>query len=372
MKFKIQRDVLVNSLKNVNNFINNEAINPALSGVNIEIKDQKLIISATDGSNTYREMITDVITEGEGTILVKCKLLFNIVSRLDNTEVTINKIDDAIIQISTQPKFSCELNLFDASLFPVIPYNYEGWNKITLNYDTIQNINDRVLPFVLQSTNNQNQRSVLGIHFKTLDEKQMECIGCDSIRVGYYKFDYEGDNVEFTVGPEMIKTALDILNTKKCKTLDVYLNQQNCILSINNTLIKFGLIGGIYPNVINTLLAPQKYKFTIKWDDLYNALNRGSVFALTELNPITNLKLSNNKLSVKFVSQESGNSFEEIEVSNSNVDQAEFKLNHKIFIDLISRIKADTITFNFNGEYSHLIITSENPYFINLITQRRV
>ena len=157
MKFKIQRDVLVNSLKNVNNFINNEAINPALSGVNIEIKNSKLVISATDGSNTYREIISDVITEGEGAILVKCKLLFNIVSRLDNTEITINQIDDAIIQISTQPKFSCELNLFDASLFPVIPYNYEGWNKITLTYDTIQNINDRVLPFILQSTNDQNK-----------------------------------------------------------------------------------------------------------------------------------------------------------------------------------------------------------------------
>ncbi|MCQ2956381.1 MAG: hypothetical protein MJ233_00460 [Mycoplasmoidaceae bacterium] len=229
------------------------------------------------------------------------------------------------------------------------------------------NISQRVKPFVSVSYSSTNP-SVNGILFNPVDEKQMECVASDSFRMGYYKFDYEGDSVKFVIEPKAIDMAVDILTSTKNKTLDIYLSDKECILNINEILIKFSLYNKEkYPNIINAILSTQKHSFTVKLNDLCNALNRGSVLVANEQRPIANFKIENNKLNIKFISNETGNSFEEIDLINSNIDSFEFKLNQKLLLPLLNTIKTENVTFNFNGSNSHIIISTENPYFLNLI-----
>lgn len=370
MKFTIKKNVLVDCLKNINSLIDSNNLNPNLSAVHIKTQDNKLMFIATNGSSSYQQTISEAEIKTPGDILVKAKLLYNYISKIDQPTITINQIDERILQINT-PKSSSEINLIDDSSFPILDFSFDNWKKVTLTIDTLLNISQRVKPFVSVSYSSTNP-SVNGILFNPVDEKQMECVASDSFRMGYYKFDYEGDSVKFVIEPKAIDMAVDILTSTKNKTLDIYLSDKECILNINEILIKFSLYNKEkYPNIINAILSTQKHSFTVKLNDLCNALNRGSVLVANEQRPIANFKIENNKLNIKFISNETGNSFEEIDLINSNIDSFEFKLNQKLLLPLLNTIKTENVTFNFNGSNSHIIISTENPYFLNLIVPWR-
>lgn len=369
MKFVIKKNILVDCLKNINSLIDSNNLNPTLSAVHIKSKDGKLYFIATNGAASYQQIISDVKIEKPGDILVKAKLLYSYISKIDQEEITINQIDDRILQINTPSSYS-EINLIDDSSFPILDFSFENWKKITISYDTLLNISQRIKPFVSSPFSNTNL-ATSGISFNPVDEKQMECVSSDSLRMAYYKFDYSGDGVKFVIEPKAIDMAVEILTTTKNKSIDLYLSEKECILNINDTLIKFSLFKNTYPNIINAILSSQKHSFTLKLNDLANSLNRGSVFVATEKRPIANFKIENKKLNIKFISSETGNSSEEITLSECNVDNFEVKLNQKLLLSLINTIKAENITFSFNNSNSPIIISSDNPYFLNLIVPLR-
>ncbi|MCQ2747829.1 MAG: hypothetical protein MJ223_00910 [Mycoplasmoidaceae bacterium] len=125
MKFVVKKSLLVNSLKNINNLIDSNNLNPTLSAVHIKSVDNKLLLVATNGSSSYQELISDVKIEQPGDILVKAKFLYNYVTKLDQENITINQIDEKILQINT-PKSSSEIILIDDSSFPIIDFEYKG------------------------------------------------------------------------------------------------------------------------------------------------------------------------------------------------------------------------------------------------------
>lgn len=369
MKITIKKTILSNALKNVNSIINQNNMNLILTGVYIKTLDNSLQLICSNGSTNFQQIIKDVKIEKPGQILIKARILYDIVNKLNTEEVTLTQIEDSILHIQT-PNYSSDVNLLDIFSYPSFKFDHDGWQKITLSSDTIFNISSKIKPFVSQTDNNQ-YTITRGILFNPIDEKNMEAISSDGIRIAYYKFDYTGAAVKFVADTEFINFADSILTNVKNKSIDLYIQNKKLILFINDTTIVFNLFDNNYPNITKTLFAEQKYFFTIKTNDLLNALNRGVPFVSTDRNPTANLKFENNKLTIKFISPEVGNSFEEIDIINKNVENFEVKLNQKLFAELITTIKSETITFKFNGSHSHLLICSENPYFLNLIVPLR-
>lgn len=368
MKFKIKREILSNALKNVNEIINPNNMNPMLSGVLIKAENNSIQLIGTDSAN-YQQIIDNINVEKNGQILVKAKVLYNIVSSLKEDEIELNQIEDNILHIQTQT-FSSDINLLDSFSFPNMSFVIDGWEKITLNIDTIFNIYSKIRPFVTQQ--NSSQFSIMhGILFNPIDEKTMESVASDGIRIAYHKFDYQGKGIKFVVDPIVIEFANSILTTTKNKTIDFYIKDRKCALHINNTTIIFNLYENNYQNIISPLFTDQKYSFTVKLNDLYTAIIRGNEFVVGEKNPAVNIKIENNKLIIKFISNEVGSSFEELPIIKTNIQNFDLKINQKKLAELISTIDSETITFNFNGPLTPIVISSENPYFINLILPLR-
>ncbi|MCQ3907438.1 MAG: hypothetical protein MJ219_01445 [Mycoplasmoidaceae bacterium] len=125
MKFTIKKNIILDCLKNINTLIDTTNVNPTLSAVHIKADQNKLIFIATNGSAKYQQTIKEVkITDG-GDILVEAKLLYSYISKINQEDITINQIDEKILQIHTQ-KFSCEINLIDDSSFPILTFEYEN------------------------------------------------------------------------------------------------------------------------------------------------------------------------------------------------------------------------------------------------------
>ena len=108
-----------------------------------------------------------------------------------------------------------------------------------------------------------------GILFNPINEKNMECVASDGIRIAYYKFDYEGASIKFVADPNVIEFANSLLNTTKNKTIDFYIKDRKCALFLNNTTIIFNLYENNYQNIISPLFNEQKYSFTVKFFFIY-------------------------------------------------------------------------------------------------------
>ena len=366
MKFSIEKKIIFEALKNANTIINNENdINLILSSIHFEISNVAIILTATNGNNSFKQTINKAKIEEEGSFLVKAKFIFNIIAKIEEKEIEFNQIDTNILQIKTT-NFSCAINLIEKYSFPLIDFNYSNWTKISLKKDNVDNIVKKLIMF-LPTTYDDRFNCINGILFNCLDNNYLECITTNRVVVGYYKFKYLGDKIKFVIDAQSIKVVNDIFLNQVETNVDVYTNEQKVIFKFTNILLSFSLYDNNYPQIVDKILAKQNYHFTIDTNKLLKALNRGSLFVTNDPKPIANFMISDTTLNIKFNSIEVGNSFEEIKFIEKNIGFIEIKLNQKMICQIISTIDSPLVTFNCNGKNTPIIITTENKNFVNLI-----
>lgn len=374
MKLIIKKNLILEALKNVNSIINVNNLNPILSSVLIKTEDDKLIITATNGTNSYLQTISDVKIKKEGEILVRAKFLYNIISKIEHQEIEINQLDEKLLEVKTV-NFSCEINLIEQRSFPIIDFNYQNLTKIVLTQDVMTNIASKITPFC---STGDTYLTLEGILFENINSKNMECISTNKATASYYCFNYqlqeqntinEGD-IKFVIAPEAIKIVLEILSSRKIKEFDLFANDKKCIFKIQDTLLSFVLYENNtypFPDIADKLLAKPKYSFTVKTHDLLLALQRGCLFVNNEAQPTVKFHIGDKTLDIKFASYDVGSSFEQITFEDKNIGFLNFTLNPKMLVQIIASINMPEVTFNCDNESSPIIISTKNKYFINLI-----
>lgn len=366
MKFYIEKKTIYEALKNANTVVGNENdINLILSSIYFQITNDAIILMATNGNNSFKQIIKEVKVEEDGSFLVKAKFIFNIIAKIEEKEIEFNQIDSNILQIKTS-SFMCAINLIEKYSFPAIDFDYLNWKKISLEKDNVDNIVKKLITF-LPTTYDDRFNSINGILFNCCDNNYLECITTNRIVVGYYKFKYFGDKIKFIIDAQAIKIVNDVFMNQTEKNVDVYTNDKKVIFKFNNILLSFSLYDDNYPQIVDKILAKQNYHFTVETNKLLKALNRGSLFVTNDPKPIANFVISDTTLNIKFNSIEIGNSFEEIKFIEKNIGFIEIKLNQKMICQIISTIDSPLVTFNCNGKNMPIIITTENKEFVNLI-----
>lgn len=132
--------------------VNNDDIRPAMSGVFFEMKDNKLILVATDAHRLVRYIKADIDPQNEGGVIVPRKSLHQLKSNILTEETAKIKYNDKHMFVITD---SLELNcrLIDQR-FPdyrvVIPA--DNPYKLTLNKEELNSALRRVSIFAQKST----------------------------------------------------------------------------------------------------------------------------------------------------------------------------------------------------------------------------
>ncbi len=366
MKFTITKKAITEALKNANAIVGNENdINLVLSSIHFDVKNGTVVLTATNGNNSFRQTIKDVKTDEDGCFLVKAKFIYNIISKIEEKEIEFNQIDANILQIKTI-NFSCVINLIEKYSFPLIDFDFSNWKKITLKKENVDNIVKKLIMF-LPTTFDDRFNCINGVLFNCLDDNYLECITTNRIVVGYYKFKYFGDKIKIVVDAQSIKIVNDVFLNQTNVNVEVYTNNKKVIFKFENILLSFSLYDNNYPQITDKIFTKQNYHFTIETNKLLKALNRGSLFVANDPKPIANFVISDKTLNIKFNSIEIGNSFEEINFIEKNIGFIEIKLNQKMISQIISTIDSAKVTFNCNGKNLPIIITTENKNFVNLI-----
>jgi len=105
MKIIIKRSALLNALKFCNNIISGILTNPTLLGILFEVKDNEVVLTCSNGTISGQYKIEDtklIETIKPGKILIRARLLLNVISKLKESDITIEQVDSSVIRITTQ------------------------------------------------------------------------------------------------------------------------------------------------------------------------------------------------------------------------------------------------------------------------------
>lgn len=358
MKLKIKKDLLLNALDNVSKALSNKNIIPILSGIKIELKDEKLTLIASDNDITIKTTLNksdDLIIEDEGSVVIKGKYILDIVRKLKVEFINIEILEDQKILIYTDNS-NFNLNGISASEYPEI--------NLSESQDIV-NIKVSDFKSMIFQTNYacslDEARIVLnGVNVST-SGKTLECSATDSYRLAIRKIDINDDiknDVNIIIPSKNLNELMKILPTEDNSNMEIHIFNNKILFKIDNLIFQSRLITGSYPNTKNLL--PKETLFDLKLDknEFYNMVDRASVLNNDKDNNVITLELKNKILKITSNSLEVGNVEETLNVDSE--EEIKISFSGRYMMDALRTIKSSNVILSFVGDVNPILLKEDN------------
>ncbi len=370
MKFTINKESLLNKLKFCNEIVDSSSINPILSNLLINVNEDNIEFICSNQLISSKTTIKNNISIfSTGNILIKTNLLFNIISKINEDKITFDLVDNSIIHISTN-KFTLDLNVLESYSYPVINFSFENKNKITINKQLFNKITNKTSLTVLESSDQTNIFTGINLNSNRLDNK-IEILSTDSYHLSYLQEDFTNDKFDITLSLKVVKLINSLLKESK-SDCNFYLDQNNILFEINNTIISTRLLDGKYHSSPYKILQnTYPYSFTTSKKEMIDSINRGLVLLSSDNSkkPTVQMIINNKELNLNFKSIELGSCYEKINIEDYKGSNIQIILNIKYLLDLLKEIETDKIEFHFINERGPILIKEVNDKnFITLIS----
>lgn len=334
MKFKLEKKQISDILKLSNTIISDESLNPILSSILIKtdnINNNIYFIYASQ-SRMVKQTITNVEINEDFIVCIKNKIFNGIVSKLSNSEITFEKIDN-VLRIKTD-NFESNINIIDYLLYPEFDFNeYKSFsNNTILNVNLIHDIYKKT--FGTTAINTTTLSTLAGINFDGTDLNTTSFISTDSFRVSLFQIpNTNNNNFNFIIDPEELKIIID--NSKLDEQIEIFYKEQTIFFKWSNTIFKTKLLIGSYPNIYPHFLNKPKSEIKINAKDLLNMLERGSSLVQNEKTPNAKVLVNFEKIEISYNSLDFGSSYETIKPQEFTGEEFSFQINIKFFISML-------------------------------------
>lgn len=358
MKLKIKKVLLSNALNDVSKAISTKNIIPILSGIKFELKDNELILLASDNDITIKTILEksdDLQIEETGSVVIKGRYILDIVRKLESDFINIEVLEDQKILIYTENS-NFNLNGISASEYPDI------------NLSTSEDIvNMKVSDFksmILQTNyacSTDEARIVLnGVNISTSD-KVLECSATDSYRLAIRKVAINeeiNNNVNIIIPSKNLSEFMKILPVEEDKNIEINIFNNKILFKIDNLFFQSRLITGSYPNTKNLIPNDSLFDLKINKSEFFNMVDRASILNNDKDNNIITLELKNKLLKITSMSLEIGKVEEKINVDCE--EDIKISFSGKYMMDALRTIKSENVILTFVGEVKPILLKEEN------------
>jgi DNA polymerase-3 subunit beta len=371
MKFTVDKNILFKSLSHVQSIVEKKNTLPILSNILLEVKDNSLVLSATDMDISITEKLNCNVIE-IGSTTVSAQTLYDIIRKLpDSCEIEIISNDGKIMTLRAgKSKFS--LGCLSKEDFPLIEIdNLE--NEINIDSDMLLTLIDKTR-FAI--SNEETRYFLNGIYFhkKEHNEKNiLSIVATDGHRLA--KFDYEfKDNLNELPGVIIPKKTINEL----FKLLGDYegsvrinLNSNKIVFFIGETILISKLIDGNFPDYKRVIPTDNNNILKINRHSLSLAVDRVSTI-INDKSPIIKFKLLKNLMNMSSANNENGTATEDI-VTDYKGDEIEIGFNSKYILEMINNLEDQDILLNFKDSSSPVTAVEDSkPGLIYVLMPMRV
>lgn len=362
MKFKIEKNALVNGLQMGYGIISPRSTVPILSNVLLRADEKKLWLTTTDMEVSVRCSVeADVSKVGSSTI--PARRLLSIIKELAGQEVEIEIDEKNAASIRAGSSFFKVMGQSDDD-FPRLP-EFKG----KFNYVLDQGQFKAMLNNVAYSASSDETRYVLnGVYLKFAGEK-LTVVATDGRRLALAEHDVEFPKEaesEMIIPSKAINELLHSLKDQGQLKICAVGNQT--MFEFDNILVVSKLIEGSYPNFKQVIPAQSSERVPIEREGLLSAVRRVALLTSEKSNSVK-LTFTKNKLKVSVTTPEVGEAHETMAVKYSGKEMS-VAFNPEYLMDPLRHLTNDEIYLELSDEMSPGVVKCDQPFLYVLMPMR--
>ena len=365
MQFSIKRDVLLKSLNLVQGVIEKKNTLPILSNVLLEVKNNKLIIVATDLDLIFYEEVDDIKISKEGSTTTGAAILYDILRKISSdSEISFDLKSENKLSLKTD---SSDFNLLclPTENFPNFSENFEN-NKILLDKFKFLSLLNKTKV----SISNDDTRHYLNGIFIHLTESGQKTyltgVATDSHRLSSSSMEIEsGKNFNSLILPKKTVFQLCSLLEENKNKLFIQISDTKIQFSIGNVKLISKVIDGKFPDYRKVVPSDNDKVLNVLSKDFIDSIERVMTVSLDRKEGVKLIINKDNiKLSVNSTNSGEGN---EIIKANYNSDTTTISFNSKYLIDIASQVEDKNLKMTLKDSISPVLIedsADKNSYYV--------
>ncbi len=361
MKFNVLQENLKNSLNYLQKVIPTKPQISVLSSILLQLKDQKLILSATD---LYLGIKTELIveTENTGELIVNGELLKNIINSLENGKISFELKDNFLIikQGRTTSRLACQ-NSEEFPSFPVV----EG-DSFYLGLDDLEKIQTAV---AFCASVDQSRPVLTALMFK-FSKLGLEVVATDGFRLSslFLRTISSEQDKTILIPAKALNELYRIAKQAEVQKIEILVASElkQLLFKLNQIEMYVRLIEGDYPPYEKII--PPSFILNIEFDGLefLTQLKRAAIFS-RDVSNVVKLAIEKNRMLISSQSPSLGEYSGEITINNDSDQTGEIAFNVNYLIYFINALKPETLIFGMNESLKPAIFknkTTEDYFYI--------
>ncbi len=333
MKFRCERDVLLDALSTTGRAVGGRAGNVALSGLHLELSGDSLRVTGSDLDLTISQELT-VAGDTDGVVVIPSKLIADIVRALGPGAVDLVVEGDEVQITAGRSEFS--MRTIPSDDFPRL--SSPDGDEVTLNAADLS----AALKQVVKAASGDDSRPILTGVLLAAEGDGLRLVSTDSYRLAVR--DLPGTSVlEGDQSVLVPSRALAELNRVfgENETVALRLGERDASFVVGGTQVVTRLIEGEFPNYRGLIPDTYPNELTVNRSELLDAVRRVRLMA-QEATPIR-LNMRADTLELVAVTQDVGQAQEVLDASY-NGDELTVAFNPDYLIDGIEVTPGEEIT----------------------------
>lgn len=342
MKLNVLQENLKNSLNYLQKVIPTKPQITILSSILLQVKNQKLVLSATD---LYLGIKTELVveTEEDGELIVNGELFKSIINSLENGKISLELKENSLI--ITQGKTISRLSCQTSEEFPSFP-SVEG-DSFVLNISDLEKIQS----LVTFCASLDQSRPVLTALLLKFNNKGLEVIATDGFRLSslFLKTINSKQEKTILIPAKALNELYRIAKQIETSEVEILVSDElkQLLFKISGVEMYVRLIEGDYPPYEKIIPPDFSLKVEFDGEEFLTQLKRAAIFSRDASN-IVKLKIEKDKMVVTSQSPVFGEYSGEILITNSSDGSGEIAFNVNYLIDFINAVKPDYLLFGMN------------------------
>jgi DNA polymerase III subunit beta len=304
VKFRCERDVLVEAFGTAARAVASRSAMPVLSGVRIEVRGDELRLAGSDLDLTITASVT-VSGDVDGIAVLPAKLTSDILRALEAGAITVTVTPESAQIQGGRSNFS--VRTLPADEFPRLPEPAEG--GVTIASGALADAIKQVIP----SASHDDARPILTGVLMAAEAGGLRLAATDSYRLAVR--DLPGQ-VVLQEGQTVLvpsRALAEVGRVLGSGDVTLHLGEREASFTIGSTTIMTRLIEGQYPPYRNLIPASMANKLTVNRSAFLDALRRVRLLA-KDATPVR-LKLSEERFELVAITQDVGQANEDIEAT---------------------------------------------------------
>ena len=365
MKFKVKKEILLESLNNTARAISTKNLIPILTGIKFELKEDGLYLYASDTDVSIRSFIPkDKLTSTSefGSIVIGGKYIVEIIRKLPNTDISIEVIDGYKLIVSTD-NTEFNLNGINPNEFPNLDLD-ETKEPIVINNGIFKDIINQT---VFATSQSETRPLLTGINFRIVGNS-FEVLATDSYRLArkYVEIDKDIENEVNIVIPGKNLLELTKMLDDDTASLEMHLFSNKILFKYKNIVFLSRLLSGTYPTTSNIIPKDFNIELECSFDDLFNMIDRASLLTSDREKNTVKLSLTKEELMISSNSPEIGRVDEKMNITSDK--EINISFSSKFMLDAIKSFNKEKVILCMNNDSSPIVIKSnEDNSLVQLV-----